>query len=108
MEEMGVKRDRIILDPGIGFGKTHEQNLEILHRLSELRIFGMPVLVGASRKGFIGTVTGRDIDNRLYGSISAAVVSVMGGANIVRVHDVSETRDAILLADAVMKKGLHD
>ncbi len=108
MEEMGVKRDKIILDPGIGFGKTHEQNLEILHRLSELRIFGMPVLVGASRKGFIGTVTGRDVDERLYGSVSAAVISVMSGASIVRVHDVSETRDAVLMADTIIKKRLHD
>ncbi len=104
MEDNGVSRDKIILDPGIGFGKTPKNNLEILNRLGELRIFGLPILVGASRKSLIGAVTGREVDERLYGSLSAATIAAMNGANIVRVHDIKETRDAILMAEAVMKK----
>ncbi len=105
LEEKGVRRDRIIIDPGIGFGKTVANNLEILHRLGELRVLGRPILVGASRKSFIGAVTGREVEDRLFGSISAGVASLMNGANILRVHDVGETRDALMLADAVRKRG---
>lgn len=108
MEEKGVERDKIILDPGIGFGKRPEHNLTILKRLGELRVFGPPILLGASRKSFIGAVTGKDVDERLYGSISAAVISAMNGASILRVHDVKETRDALRLADAVMKNRLNN
>jgi len=103
LERKGVKREKIILDPGIGFGKTVRNNLEILRRLGEFRSLGLPILIGASRKSFIGAVTGQNVGERLYGSISAAVLSVLNGANIVRVHDVAETRDALLVADAVLK-----
>ncbi len=104
MQEKGVNRNRIIIDPGIGFGKTARNNLEILGRLGEMRIFGLPIMAGPSRKSFIGAVTGREVDDRLYGSLSAAIVSMLNGANILRVHDVSETRDALLMAEALLKK----
>jgi dihydropteroate synthase len=103
VEIAGVDRDQLILDPGIGFGKTVAHNLTILDRLVELRELGPPLLVGASRKWFIGQVVGGDVDDRLQGSVAAAVVSVLGGADIVRVHDVSETVKAVRVAHAVTR-----
>jgi len=100
-EAAGVLRDNILLDPGFGFGKTLEHNLALLaglHRLSEL---GLPVLVGISRKSMIGQLTGRDIQDRLAGSLAAAVLAVERGANVIRVHDPAETRDALCVAWAV-------
>ena len=97
----GVDVDQLILDPGIGFGKTVPHNLTILDRLVEFKRLGRPLLVGASRKWFIGLVTGAEVDERLGGSVAAAVVAVLGGADIVRVHDVSETVHAVRLAHAV-------
>ena len=101
-EEKGVKREQLIVDPGIGFGKRLVDNLCILKRLKELKVLGRPILVGASRKSFIGKITGVEIpEERLAGSISAAVVGVMNGARIVRVHDVKETVEALELLSAV-------
>lgn len=100
----GIKESQIILDPGIGFGKTVEHNLEILSRLSEFRSHGLPLLVGASRKSFIGKTLSLDPEDRLEGSLSAAVISIYGGADILRVHDVKETVRAASLADAVVRK----
>ncbi len=99
----GVEMDQVILDPGIGFGKTVPHNLTILDRLVEFRELGRPLLVGASRKWFIGLVTGAEVDERLGGSIGAAVIAVMGGADIVRAHDVLETVHAVRLAHAVTR-----
>jgi dihydropteroate synthase len=105
LEAVGVDRDQMILDPGIGFGKTVPHNLTIMDRLNELRELGRPILVGASRKMFIGLVTGAEVDQRLGGSVAAAVMAVMGGADIVRVHDVAETVNAVRFAHAVTSYG---
>lgn len=91
----GVARDRIALDPGFGFGKTHQHNFELLARLGELAALGRPLLVGISRKGMLKFATGRSVDERLVASVAAALVAVERGARIVRVHDVAATRDAL-------------
>ncbi len=101
VKSTGVDPEQVILDPGIGFGKTVPHNLTILDRLVELRELGRPILVGASRKWFIGLVGGGEPGERLGGSISAAVIAVLGGADIVRVHDVAETVQAVRVAHAV-------
>jgi dihydropteroate synthase len=101
--EAGVERDRIVLDPGIGFGKTSEQNLELLAKLDRLiaAFPDMPVLVGTSRKSFIGKLLGdRPVEGRLAGSIATAAAAVMKGARIIRAHDVRETADAVRVAIA--------
>jgi dihydropteroate synthase len=98
----GVTPDRIVVDPGIGFGKTAQGNLELLARLRELKSLGFPILVGASRKSFIGKILGsEDAKDRLEGSLAAAVVALWNGAHILRAHDVKATRRAIDLAWAI-------
>jgi dihydropteroate synthase len=92
---------QIIIDPGIGFGKTVEHNLQILKHLEIFKTLGCPLLVGPSRKSFIGTITGLPVNERLEGTIAAVTVAVMNGANIVRVHDVKECRRAIQVVDAI-------
>ncbi|MCD6468784.1 MAG: dihydropteroate synthase [Thermoplasmata archaeon] len=107
----GVKKENIIVDPGIGFGKRTgkgvEDNCEILRRLPELKKLGFPILVGASRKTFVGNVCGKNkplpVVDRLEGSLAAACVSVMNGADIIRVHDVKETRRCVDLVDCVVR-----
>ncbi|MEW6488756.1 MAG: dihydropteroate synthase [Thermodesulfobacteriota bacterium] len=100
----GIARERVIVDPGIGFGKDAAGNLTLLRRLAEFRALGCPVLVGASRKSFIGKVLGIDRPkDRLEGSLAAAVLAVSHGAHIVRVHDVASTRRAVDLAWAVLR-----
>ena len=94
-EKAGISRQRIIIDPGIGFGKTLEHNLEIIRRLGELRILGIPILLGASRKSFIGKILNAEVDQRLEGSLAAAILGAVNGADIVRVHDVPETVKAL-------------
>lgn len=96
-----IPEDRIWLDPGIGFGKTLEHNLELLRRLDEIAAIGRPLVVGASRKRFIGALTGRPETERLAGSLAAAVVAYERGAAMVRVHDVRATREALALAAGV-------
>lgn len=98
-QEAGIQD--IILDPGIGFGKTTEHNLQILKRLHEFADLGFPILVGASRKSFISKVTGVAESERLEGSLAAVVVAVMNGASMVRVHDVKETKRAVQMVDAI-------
>jgi dihydropteroate synthase len=93
----GIRADRILLDPGIGFGKRLEDNLELLARLDEIAALGYPLLVGVSRKAFVGALTGRPAPGRLAGSLGAAAAAWMGGARIFRVHDVAETRDCLLV-----------
>lgn len=97
----GIERQNIIVDPGIGFGKTLDHNLALLRGLPAFAALGQPLLVGASRKAFIGRILGTEADERLEGSLAAAVAAVMGGAEIVRVHDVKETQRAIRVADAI-------
>jgi dihydropteroate synthase len=97
----GIAPDHIVLDPGIGFGKTPEQSMTALARLNELGIFGLPLLVGASRKRFISSVVPSEPDQRLGGSIAAHLVAAQGGARIIRTHDVSETVQALRVAAAI-------
>ncbi len=98
--ERGIKPERIIVDPGIGFGKELRHNLELLRSLPLLACLKKPILVGASRKAFIGRITGGAPDDRLEGSLAAAVISILGGVNMIRVHDVKETLRAARFADA--------
>jgi dihydropteroate synthase len=98
----GVAEGRIWIDPGIGFGKTLEHNLELLRRLDELGELGRPIVIGASRKSFIGKLTGRDLDGRLGGTIASNVLALRGGAQVFRVHDVAELRQALDVAEAIL------
>ncbi|RLE10358.1 dihydropteroate synthase [Candidatus Aerophobetes bacterium] len=102
-EEAGISSDKIIIDPGIGFGKTTEHNLRIIKRLPELKSLGKPILIGASRKSFIGNVLKLPVSERLEGSLAIGSLSVFQGANIIRTHDVKETRRVVDLIRAVMK-----
>jgi dihydropteroate synthase len=97
----GIDPSNIIVDPGFGFGKTLQHNLQLLKSLPRFKSLGVPLLVGMSRKGMIGTILDKPIDRRLYGSISTAVIAAMLGADIVRVHDVPETLDAIAMVNAL-------
>lgn len=97
----GIARDRIVLDPGIGFGKLLRHNLLLIDALDELVALGQPLLVGVSRKSMIGALTGRDVDARLAGSLAATLAAVLRGARIVRVHDVAETCDALRVWQAI-------
>jgi dihydropteroate synthase len=102
-EAAGIARDRIVADPGFGFGKTAEHNLALLKRLPELAGLGVPLLAGWSRKSSLGRITGRDTGQRLAASLAAALLALVGGARILRVHDVKETRDAVLVYEAWRK-----
>ena len=93
--EVGINLDRVIIDPGFGFGKTAEQNFELLARLSELQDIGQPVLVGLSRKSMISSVLDRSPEQRTAASVALALMAVERGARIVRVHDVAATFDAL-------------
>lgn len=99
----GVAAERICLDPGIGFGKTQQHNVSLLHGLGDLVALGFPVLVGLSRKSLIGALTGRPVAERLAGSLGAAIAAVAAGAHIVRVHDVAATRDALTVWRALRR-----
>jgi dihydropteroate synthase len=99
--QAGIAENQLVLDPGIGFGKTPEQSMTVLARLDELRRFGLPLLVGASRKRFISTITPSEPDQRLGGSIAAHLVAAANGARIIRTHDVSETVQALRVAAAI-------
>jgi dihydropteroate synthase len=102
-EAAGVARERIVIDPGIGFGKTLEHNLSLIRGLPKLRQFGYPVLLGASRKSMLGFITGKPTGERLWASIGVHVAGAMLGADLIRVHDVEPVRDAILMADAIWR-----
>jgi len=97
----GIGHEQIVVDPGLGFAKTAEQNIEILCRLERFHSLGFPLLVGPSRKSFIGTITGRDIGDREYGTAAAAALAVAKGAAILRGHDVRAIRDAARMAEAI-------
>jgi dihydropteroate synthase len=98
----GIEEERIILDPGIGFGKTVEHNLELLGRLRELVAIGRPVMIGTSRKSFLGRLTGRAVDERLAGTIASCVVAYARGARVFRVHEVAPVADALIVAAATV------
>lgn len=97
----GIARERIVLDPGFCFGKTLEHNLELLRRLPETTVDGLPVLAGLSRKSMLGAITGRPVEERLPASLAAALLALAGGARILRAHDVAATRDALAVWSAV-------
>ncbi len=99
----GVAEERLTLDPGIGFGKTLEHNLELLRRLGELVALGRPILVGTSRKSFLGRMTGREVDDRLAGTIATNVLALERGASVFRVHDVAPVADALAVAAATVR-----
>ena len=100
-EAAGIVRDRIVIDPGFGFGKTLAHNLDLLRELGKLSGLGVPVLAGLSRKSMLGTLTGHDVGGRLAASVAAALLAVQRGAAIVRVHDVRETVDALKILNAL-------
>ena len=105
-EDGGIVRERLLLDPGFGFGKTLQHNLALLRDLEAFQALGLPILVGISRKSMLGGVTGRAVDGRLAASVAAAVMAVERGARIVRVHDVAETVDALRVWRAVTDAGV--
>lgn len=100
-DKAGIPRANIVLDPGIGFGKTQPQSLEVLARLDELLVFGLPILVGASRKRFIASITPAEPQQRLGGSLAAHLTAVQRGAKIIRTHDVAETVQALRIHEAI-------
>ena len=100
--EAGIKSDKIIIDPGIGFGKTAEHNLEILNRLNDFTSLCRPLLIGTSRKSFIGVVLNKDVGQRLFGTAATVCASILKGAHIVRVHDVKAMRGITLMTDAIV------
>ena len=107
-QQAGIDRDRIVLDPGFGFGKRFDENYPLLARFGEFAELGCPLLAGTSRKGFIGHTLAsngedRPASGRLFGTIATVTASILGGAHIVRVHDVAAARDAALVADAILK-----
>jgi dihydropteroate synthase len=108
MGSIGCPKDRLIVDPGIGFGKRVSDNLTILRDLGRLKDIGCPILVGASRKSFIGKVLDAKLGDRLEGSLAAAVVAAMNGASILRVHDVRETKKALEIVKAVSSPDGYD
>jgi dihydropteroate synthase len=101
----GVQRERLAIDPGIGFGKTAAHNVELIRHLGRFAGLGFPVLIGVSRKNFIGRLTGQEITDRLHGTIAAVTAALLCGARIVRVHDVAPTRDAARVAEAIVGVG---
>lgn len=103
----GISEDNVIIDPGIGFGKRLEHNLEIIRKLAEFKSLGRPILLGTSRKSFIGQITKAPVAERLEGTIASTIIGIMNGADIVRVHDVRQVKRAVEIADAI-KYGLND
>src|SRR5665647_207661 len=101
--EAGVKRENIIIDPGIGFAKNGEQNLMVLNRLEEFKKLELPMLLGTSRKSFIGNILDLPTDQRVEGTVATTVVGIMKGCDFIRVHDVLENKKACLVADAIVR-----
>ena len=104
-EQAGIRPENILLDPGFGFGKSLEHNLQLLASLEQMHILGHPLLVGVSRKSMLGHITGREVNERLPASLAAATIAAMKGASIIRVHDVRETVDDIRVVAAVKEAG---
>jgi len=105
-ESAGLDTQQIIIDPGIGFGKTLEDNLLIIKNLSEFRVLGKPILLGTSRKSFIGKILNADGKDRLEGTLSSIAIGVLNGAHIIRCHDVLQAKKAIAVADAIRLAGI--
>lgn len=100
----GIDESRVLLDPGFGFGKTLEHNLELLNRMERLQVLGAPLLVGTSRKSMVGLTLKRPVDQRLYGSLATVALAVSKGAKILRVHDVAPTVDVVRMTEAVINE----
>ena len=100
-EAAGISSDRVLLDPGFGFGKTVEHNLRLLNNLQHFRALGYPLLIGTSRKSMVGAVLNKDVDQRLYGSLATVACAVMQNAEIIRVHDVAATADVVRMTQAI-------
>ncbi len=105
VQKAGIARERIMVDPGFGFDKTLAHNLSLLRRLDEFSVLGVPLLAGISRKSMLGTITGQDVEHRVHASVAAALLAVMRGACMVRVHDVRATVDALKILNAVKGVG---
>ncbi len=101
-EARGVERDQIVIDPGIGFGKTLEQNLSILNHLERFGSFNRPLMIGPSRKSFIGRLIGRPEADRVFGTAASVAVAIVRGAHIIRVHDVKNVVDVVRVTDAIL------
>ncbi|PCI61793.1 MAG: dihydropteroate synthase [Methylophilaceae bacterium] len=101
-KKAGINKNRLLIDPGFGFGKTRQHNITLIQKLDAFSQLGLPMLVGLSRKSVLGQMTGNNVDARLYASVAAAVVSAMKGANILRVHDVRATVEALKVASVVL------
>ncbi len=104
-DSCGVPRENIILDPGIGFGKTLEHNLSILNALGSMVELGRPLLIGVSRKSFIGKILGVEAHDRLEGTIAASIVGILRGASLLRVHDIEPVKRAVSVAEAILRQG---
>jgi dihydropteroate synthase len=102
-ETKGVAREKIILDPGIGFGKTLEQNLAIINQLETLAALGFPIMIGTSRKSFIGRITGRPENERVFGTAASVAAAIIRGAHLIRVHDVKEMVEVARVTDAIIR-----
>ncbi|MXX10370.1 MAG: dihydropteroate synthase [Nitrospira sp. SB0677_bin_15] len=100
-EGIGIAREHVLIDPGIGFAKNEHQNLSLLKGLGSLQRLGRPILIGVSNKSFIGTVTGQPVDQRIMGTAAAVAAAVLGGAGIVRVHDVGSIREVVRMSEAI-------
>ena len=98
---MGISQEQLIIDPGFGFGKTLQHNYKLLQQLDRLTTLNVPILVGISRKSMLGGITGNSVDRRIHESIAAALLAIIKGAKIVRVHDVKATKDAIAVYSAM-------
>ena len=103
-EAAGIREDRIILDPGVGFGKTYDNNLEVINRLESLHIFNCPLLLGTSRKSVIGLTLDLPAGERLEGTLVTSVFGVIKGCSFLRVHDVKENKRAVQMAEAILRK----
>ena len=99
----GIPREAIILDPGIGFGKTADQNIAVLQALDRIVALGFPTMIGTSRKSTVGKLTGRGVADRVYGTVATTALAVKAGVDIVRVHDVGAARDAVAVTDAIVR-----
>jgi dihydropteroate synthase len=106
-EAAGIGADRLVLDPGIGFGKRLDHNMALLARLKDLKVGDCPLLVGVSRKSMFGMLLGRGVDDRLAGGVAVATAAVLAGASIIRTHDVAATVDAIKVAVALKQAGFE-
>lgn len=102
--DIGIKSDKILIDPGIGFGKTLEHNLEIINRLREFNILNKPILIGTSRKSFIGKILKKGVEERLLGTAASVCASIIKGAHVVRVHDVRAMKQVTILTDAILNQ----